>query len=101
TAPAELYTLSLHDALPISAAAIQASTSFIGGTSSLSFLRLQAAGEIIQLLRFIDIRWSANIVSYFEVSTIDPTSISILVDIVERSEEHTSELQSRENLVCR
>src|SRR5690606_40294050 len=58
TAPTEIYTLSLHDALPIYAA----------GLSRLGVhQRLQPARP----------------------------------DLPRRSEEHTSELQSRENLVCR
>src|SRR6266511_6409341 len=57
TATTEIYTLSLHDALPISATAA----------------------------------WSAS--RPWPASTSSPSG--------GRSEEHTSELQSRENLVCR
>src|SRR2546430_10437416 len=60
TATTEIYTLSLHDALPISA------SSSISPTGS------------------------------FEMSPYTPTSV-----ISSRSEEHTSELQSQSNLVCR
>src|SRR5436309_11601690 len=59
TATTEIYTLSLHDALPI----------------CLCHLRGAAAGE-----------------KCVPVPTKGPAG---------RSEEHTSELQSRENLVCR
>src|SRR2546430_8579232 len=59
TATTEIYTLSLHDALPISAATVR------GGARS------PAA------------------VSHWSPCT------------VKRSEEHTSELQSQSNLVCR
>src|SRR6266576_7275607 len=55
TATTEIYTLSLHDALPIS--------------------------------------WAPNL------SAVDPPNIRGLVN--RRSEEHTSELQSRRDLVCR
>src|SRR5215475_16231392 len=58
TAPTEIYTLSLHDALPI---AVRPAASFPG----------------------LDER-------HIRITARDP-----------RSEEHTSELQSRENLVCR
>src|SRR5436309_15731938 len=61
TATTEIYTLSLHDALPISTIAITAS-----GSAS---------------------KWL--------ISRSAPSSAG------GRSEEHTSELQSRENLVCR
>src|SRR3712207_7489275 len=72
TATTEIYTLSLHDALPISARAAP-------GT-----VVLQAAVDVVRLL-------------------------GVERDVVElgqprqgqRSEEHTSELQSRQYLVCR
>src|SRR5688572_31274431 len=64
TATTEIYTLSLHDALPISD-------------------RLTALSQ----KETID-------------DDIDPIS-SIVEEIVKRSEEHTSELQSQSNLVCR
>src|SRR5256885_10268465 len=66
TATTEIYTLSLHDALPIYLLAL--------------FLvqRRQKAVEIAV-----------------------PGAIGALVAPVERSEEHTSELQSPCNLVCR
>src|SRR5690606_41220212 len=64
-ATAEIYTLSLHDALPIC-------------------LPSSAAG-VQRLIRFL-------------------SPVQLLADsstAANRSEEHTSELQSRENLVCR
>src|SRR2546430_4355087 len=59
TATTEIYTLSLHDALPISKRDPDVKVLFGGGTSDTD--------------------------GYF----------------IERSEEHTSELQSQSNLVCR
>src|SRR2546428_4416300 len=67
TATTEIYTLSLHDALPISDTAERAD----GCGRQLAFrftARGSAAGRLLQLTR---------------------------------SEEHTSELQSRSDLVCR
>src|SRR6266511_6185708 len=61
TATTEIYTLSLHDALPISVRSASSSTPRKSGVST----SMLAPGT-----------WR-------------------------RSEEHTSELQSRENLVCR
>src|SRR5699024_12755150 len=78
TAPAssELYTLSLHDALPISAAA----SDDVDDTVHYGLLadRLVAivTGEPVDL-------------------------IETLAERLARSEEHTSELQSRFDLVCR
>src|SRR5438093_2870119 len=62
TAPTEIYTLSLHDALPISCACTGAGRDCAASSSSLRLMMRRA-----------------------------PT----------RSEEHTSELQSLTNLVCR
>src|SRR5260370_21214363 len=67
TATTEIYTLSLHDALPISQAARQR-----GRRSAASKARL---GRV--------------------------TSRSSAIASAARSEEHTSELQSHLNLVCR
>src|SRR5690606_41592600 len=74
-APSLLYTLSLHDALPIFP------TLFGEGYESIKLLAEDNADDILQLTFFEhlkDKQW-----------------------IVWRSEEHTSELHSREKLVCR
>src|SRR2546430_16747308 len=71
TATTEIYTLSLHDALPISMSTACSKDS----TSKLPSARRN-------FIRFSDARLHA------ESSTC-------------RSEEHTSELQSQSNLVCR
>src|SRR5690606_41497594 len=77
TAPTAIYTLSLHDALPIStldrtfsAKPLPASSPSARTTTSSKSSRLK-------------LQWSFHLVA------------------PDRSEEHTSELQSRENLVCR
>src|SRR5258707_7118580 len=72
TATTEIYTLSLHDALPISPSARcrQGTWKIFGGTSGASESAL--AG-----------------------------SRSAMTAPARRSEEHTSELQSRQYLVCR
>src|SRR5438874_13375418 len=76
TATTEIYTLSLHDALPIS----PAGPSFSPNTS----------------------RWPSSTPAIFccrscSVCTVRMASRSCAT----RSEEHTSELQSRRDLVCR
>src|SRR5688572_33430650 len=68
TATTEIYTLSLHDALPISARARMA---------------------------------SRDAVLRFTCPSIRTTGPSTNERSWERSEEHTSELQSQSNLVCR
>src|SRR5690606_40322404 len=87
------YTLSLHDALPIctamrAVAHNQTAASLVGINNDriISFTfalgsAMAAAGGIL---------YASNYPS------IDP-----LMGTLPRSEEHTSELQSRENLVCR
>src|SRR3712207_9431359 len=67
TATTEIYTLSLHDALPIFSSTLTASFSLTMGT-------------IPKLIRL-----SKALVTFARL----------------RSEEHTSELQSRQYLVCR
>src|SRR5690606_39981289 len=94
TAPAATYTLSLHDALPIS--------SFQAGLVR----TFRAAHEAMDNIA----RVSGPRVHDFFVNLVDMMernlplvgeTIGLLVGGIARSEEHTSELQSRENLVCR
>src|SRR5699024_12764953 len=78
-APTEIYTLSLHDALPISSlqnAFTDGYSTYAGAKSPLEHFTRAAAKE------FADRQISVN-------------------EICRRSEEHTSELQSRFDLVCR
>src|SRR5438477_12517693 len=74
TATTEIYTLSLHDALPISA--------------------FQIARQSVELLSL------ATPGSAFVLSLSSRVGISLRM-VITRSEEHTSELQSHVNLVCR
>src|SRR5690606_41798442 len=89
--PADLSPLSLHDALPISKAGSRSSRT-CSRSGSISLWRRTA--------KFISaisprIRPSTSTCGRFiSRSPISPTA-------ARRSEEHTSELQSRENLVCR
>src|SRR5258707_11722745 len=80
TATTEIYTLSLHDALPISLGSLSSANSspslnsrvmaLTFDTSAICFMKSSAAATIPMLF-------------------------------MKRSEEHTSELQSRQYLVCR
>src|SRR5256885_9678200 len=71
TATTEIYTLSLHDALPIS----------LGGPVSVAAIDSEAADA--------------------STACVDGRFVKFLIDFPNRSEEHTSELQSPCNLVCR
>src|SRR5207302_11467349 len=91
TTPA-IYTLSLHDALPIfplqlSLALTPPNTSGTAARQFVPALALLGAGQI-----------TAGAVSSVTVKVV--VQVALLV-AASRSEEHTSELQSRENLVCR
>src|SRR3712207_9390811 len=86
TATTEIYTLSLHDALPISPVSTASSStcSRRGSASTPSRRRWPRAG------------WSAP------TSRPPPSSAAWWRRSAHtRSEEHTSELQSRQYLVCR
>src|SRR5690606_40986142 len=87
TAPTEIYTLSLHDALPIYV---------LGGVDQLHPVRRLACGPLDLLV--------ALVADQQDVVVLAVEAVDLLVDLGDeraRSEEHTSELQSRENLVCR
>src|SRR2546426_7438269 len=78
TATTEIYTLSLHDALPIS----------VGDRQVIAQVRLVGA---VPLHRFVP----------GDARERPPDLMTCLVPQGDRSEEHTSELQSPCNLVCR
>src|SRR3712207_7114661 len=81
TATTEIYTLSLHDALPISKSAPRIKL------ISLALVSLT-----------LNVR-PAFLANSFNSLTLNSSRIS--VNSSSRSEEHTSELQSRQYLVCR
>src|SRR2546422_9147821 len=74
TATTEIYTLSLHDALPISAACCSSRSAFEWAVRAATRKRSRCRASTCRVEQ-----------------PIDPV----------RSEEHTSELQSRLHLVCR
>src|SRR3712207_7748970 len=83
TATTEIYTLSLHDALPICSAG-EVTARRIGGER----VRLaSSAGDVLG--------------QDLTAATVDATSSAGGVELDLRSEEHTSELQSRQYIVCR
>src|SRR3712207_8253045 len=81
TATTEIYTLSLHDALPIFAQVVVDAEDVLGGEHGVDeFVQLPAGGQV----------GAERLLHH------DPAPPS-----GGRSEEHTSELQSRQYLVCR
>src|SRR5690606_41492799 len=85
TATADIYTLSLHDALPIFGAAA-------GKITVKARLTVPTSSVRATLIHSLRTPTTPNAV----LSSIGHTE-----QMKMRSEEHTSELQSRENLVCR
>src|SRR5690606_39700487 len=96
TPPPEIYTLSLHDALPICVdTALDRVTFKLDVT--LAQHELLACGHFDLFLDQI------NAGDHFGDGVLDlNTGVHLdKEELAVRSEEHTSELQSRENLVCR
>src|SRR2546422_8135853 len=83
TATTEIYTLSLHDALPIFAAGAEGTASASASPGSGAWWTRSASTRRV---------WSALGGRASAARRSEPP---------ERSEEHTSELQSRLHLVCR
>src|SRR5690606_41353707 len=94
TPTTELSTLSLHDALPILAVT--------GGTGAYTYQWLPTGGTSAEATGLKAGTYTVT------VKDANGCTVSETVKIIEqpqlvatRSEEHTSELQSREKLVCR
>src|SRR3989442_7663372 len=83
TATTEIYTLSLHDALPI-----------LGGTAAAIFAKHRISLDAIHACR-------PPASHRFQLPEHFIESLAEIRQHVIRSEEHTSELQSRPHLVCR
>src|SRR5437773_2382979 len=92
------YTLSLHDALPISKLFVEFITSREGQALIKEFGRIPAHPEL-------PLGWSVNPkqLKLHGVGVISPERASQVIRDWRhvRSEEHTSELQSHHDLVCR
>src|SRR5690606_41601776 len=84
-----IYTLSLHDALPISAAGPDR------GRRGFRARRRRHARPWRRRSRFVAPAQPCH------RQTRTAPRVSLTARVPSRSEEHTSELQSRENLVCR
>src|SRR5258708_26296874 len=83
TATTEIYTLSLHDALPIW------TIIFLAAIAGVDLSRYEAA--------VMDGASRMRQIWHITLPAMRPTILILLI----RSEEHTSELQSPDHLVCR
>src|SRR5690606_41036640 len=97
----EIYTLSLHDALPIFAG-YAAEELVFGETTNGSVNDLAVAtGLVKKMIKSYGMEEFLVAIGNPHVSTLEQGYAHNVQDnFNERSEEHTSELQSRENLVC-
>src|SRR5690606_41889812 len=98
-APSEIYTLSLHDALPISFLESSAISSKLF-TMTILLLAGVAPSPLWKSIpqESANLTWEILSYCFFKKSRASGDTPS---GFLSRSEEHTSELQSRENLVCR
>src|SRR5690606_41127552 len=97
TATREIYTLSLHDALPIW-------SRFGARLEPFSHVDLQLhTGRSLDVVTQADTlhAYGSTLVTDYPRYTAGTAMLETAEKIVSRSEEHMSELQSRENLVCR
>src|SRR5207253_3652527 len=96
--PTDISTLSLHDALPISPASATANTcsTFVGLSSTAAAARpLRTASNAAR---------GSGVYASDGVAVPAPRmycTTRVSIRATSRSEEHTSELQSRGHLVCR
>src|SRR5690606_41312418 len=95
TAINDIYTLSLHDALPISYSDyIKPLELDVTGILVPHIMGVEDAKEVIRMTRF-------HPLGRRPIDGGNADGAYTGTPLNERSEEHTSELQSRENLVCR
>src|SRR5690606_40983413 len=94
-APTDIYTVSLHDALPI----LEQSPVY----GVLPYEPINALfSDYAHKKRFVWMPYNVKATYVADGDVLDfPTGSVLIKTFFYRSEEHTSELQSRENLVCR
>src|SRR5690606_40262113 len=95
-----LYALSLHDALPIYDGEVE--IPFLEDRAGDGFpFRLQHHEHPLLAFRQHHLVGGHVRLALGHTVEVEPDAKAALVAHLDRSEEHTSELQSRENLVCR
>src|SRR5207253_11178981 len=99
SSPSILYTLSLHDALPIFLALINALAAFF--ESRFALVAEESKAAAVQLLILVGCLIFAVLLCALGYVFLITGAVVGLAHLAGRSEEHTSELQSRGHLVCR
>src|SRR5690606_41863822 len=99
TPPTTIYTLSLHDALPIFELIKALGTYSLNVVLALAVMVFVIYPSILKL--FTKMRFPTFLRGILPAQVLAFSTSSSAATLPVRSEEHTSELQSRENLVCR
>src|SRR5205085_4881922 len=94
TAPTEIYTLSLHDALPIWVLAVVEELGYRPNSAARALVTGRT-GTVGVVALVSNLYGPANTLYGMEIAAREAGYG------ITRSEEHTSELQSQSNLVCR
>src|SRR5690606_40792811 len=96
-----VYSLSLHDALPISSPPRWVSPLVESTSNTPSPSSRMEISKVPPPRSYTAIFWSVDFLSrpYAKAAAVGSLMIRLTLSPA-RSEEHTSELQSRENLVC-
>src|SRR5207244_13021906 len=98
--PLYMYTLSLHDALPIWNGLYKVATPFTLGQEAAGVVSAVGAGVTDPKVgdRVV---YASILGAYAEYAVVPADRVVVLPEGVTRSEEHTSELQSPDQLVSR
>src|SRR5690606_41786822 len=98
TATTDIYTLSLHDALPIFRTSQEHLLALVNDLLNVSRLE---SGQLKYDLAPVPVQRLLLDLEAMILPQAQGKGVAFEREDCSRSEEHTSELQSRENLVCR
>src|SRR5690606_41867122 len=101
TAASHLCTLSLHDALPISAARLRKMFYLDATCPLVSKVHVEAERHHATGRAILLIGHAGHPEVIGTMGQLPDGAVRLIETAADRSEEHTSELQSHENLVCR
>src|SRR5207247_9204399 len=100
-APSSIYTLSLHDALPISWLMLGAKCKNCGAPISARYFLVELLTAVLFLSCWLAFGRQSPALALVYCLLLAGFIVATFIDFEHfRSEEHTSELQSRVDLVC-